>query len=70
MLNKYFNGYQSGLSISLLTESVELHYEGLDDNAMHTLKRGLTDLLSECGRGIHRDELFNNKPLDLSKVDV
>ena len=70
MLNKYFHGYQSGLSIALFTESIEFHYEGLDDKAKDTLKRGLTDLLSECGRGIHRDELFNNKPLDLSRVNV
>jgi hypothetical protein len=29
ILNKFFQGYTSSLSIELLTNAVELHYEGL-----------------------------------------
>ena len=67
VLNKYFSGYQSGISIDLLIEAIEYHYEGLDSNSKSVLKGGLTDLLSECGQCIHRDELFKNMPLDLNE---
>ena len=30
VLNKYFSGYQSGISIDLFSEAIEYHYEGLD----------------------------------------
>jgi len=49
VLNKYFNGYQSSLSINLVIEAIELHYEGIDETSKNILKSGLTDLLSECG---------------------
>jgi len=58
ILHKYFGGYQSGLSIKLLIEAIEFHYEGLDENAKEVLGEGLTDLLAECSRTFHRDELF------------
>ena len=67
MLNKYFSGYQSGISIDLLIEAIEYHYEGLDSDSKAVLKGGLTDLLSECGQCIHRDEIFKNMPLDLNE---
>ena len=66
VLQRYFKGYQSGLSIPLLIEAIDFHYEGLDENSRSILKNGFTSLLSECGQGIHRDELFQNKPLDLT----
>ena len=65
ILQKYFSGYQSGLSIKLLVEATEFHYEGLNDHAKEVLGEGLTDLLAECGRQLHRDELFGKKPIDL-----
>ena len=65
VLNKYFDGYQSGLSIKLLVESLEYHYEGIDDNAKSILLRGITDLLAECCKKMHRDELGLEKPLEL-----
>lgn len=67
ILHKYFDGYSSGVSIKLFIEAVEYHYEGLDASARDVLKNGLTDLLSECGQKIHRDELFSHKPIDLTK---
>ena len=37
ILHKYFNGYKSNVSVKLLIESIELHYEGLDNRSKSVL---------------------------------
>ena len=46
VLNKYFSGYQSSLSIDLLVNALELHYEGFSDDSNEILKQGIKDLIS------------------------
>ena len=50
-------------------EAIELHYDGTDENSKSLLKQGLADLLSECGQSLHRDELFQNKPIDITGLN-
>ena len=57
ILNKYFKGYQSSMSIELLIQAMELHYEGFSGDSSEMMKDGLIALISECGRDLHRDEL-------------
>ena len=66
LLNKYFSGYQSSLSIDLLVNALELHYEGLTEDCIGTLKQGFTDLISQCGQEPYYDQL--KKLLDEQKV--
>lgn len=56
------------MSVKLLIESIELHYEGLDDRSKSVLQSGIKELLSECGQVIHHDEFLQSAPIDLEKA--
>ena len=57
ILNKFFNGHQSTLSVPLLTEAMELHYEGFNGNLTELVRNSIVAMISECGRDLHRNEL-------------
>lgn len=49
ILNKYFSGYQTSLSIELLANALDLHYEGLSAQSKGFFVQGLSHLASRCG---------------------
>lgn len=49
ILNKYFSGYQTSLSIELLANALDLHYEGLSVQSKGFFIQGLDHLASRCG---------------------
>ena len=46
VLNKYFSGYHSSLSIDILVNALELHYEGFSQDSNEILTQGIKDLIS------------------------
>lgn len=50
VLNKYFSGFHSSLSVELLVNALELHYEGFSQDSNAILTQGITDLIAQCGQ--------------------
>jgi len=50
IFSKYFFGYQSSLSIDLVTNAIDLHYQGLSEMSKRTFSKGLSMLCSRCGQ--------------------
>jgi hypothetical protein len=49
ILNRFFVGYQSSISIELLANAMDLHYEGLSDESKKMFVKGMSQLGSRCG---------------------
>ena len=57
VLNKYFSGFHSSLSVEILVNALELHYEGFSQDSNAILTEGITDLIAQCGQEPLVDQL-------------